>query len=99
MNKPLAFLCACISAFGLLVLVCSVYGMIVYGHGAFEAGNFTQYDYVVVGDGTRTYSEPPTGERHPALTMINTWLVGAAFVLLGVVLFSWDGAGTRTKGI
>ena len=40
MNKPAAFICACIAGLGLSVLSRSSYGTIVYGRGDFEAGNF-----------------------------------------------------------
>src|SRR5687767_1771110 len=95
MNQPLAFVCACIAAVGLLIIGYSIYGTVVYGDGHMEAGNFTQYEYVRMGDGTRTYLQPPTGERSTIVMAINTWVVGGALVVIGAGLFFWDRADSQ----
>ena len=97
MNRPLGFVCACISGIGLLILAYSIYGTVMYGHGNMEAGNCTQYDYVTMGDGRRDFVEPPTGERHPLIMSINTWMAGGIIGLIGVGLFLWDASENKNR--
>ena len=50
-----------------------------------------------MGDGTRTFLEPPTGERHPLIMAFNTWLTGGLVGLVGVGLFLWDRAENKKR--
>src|SRR2546421_11940994 len=50
MNKPVAFLCACIALPGFIILGSSIYFTTVYGHGDLEAGNFHRCLYSVERD-------------------------------------------------
>jgi hypothetical protein len=96
MNKPLAFVCACIAGAGLLVLACSTYFTIAYGHGDFEAGNFHRNTYSITlsqesGKNVRSYDarwDLVSGTEGSALAMyLNMWFVGIGLVVLGSGLF------------
>lgn len=94
MNKPLAFLCGCISAFGLLILGISVYHAVVYG--SMDAGVFTRHVYwskrdAVTGAVERDYAESPTAEVM-LLSTVDTWFAGTLFLVGGVAIYVFEWA-------
>jgi hypothetical protein len=101
MNKPLAIVCACIAGFGLLILSCSVYCTLAYGHGDPDAGNFHRNAY-------RTVREPATGKlrrewepqsEYVASTeadlltqLVDMWVLGFGLVVLGLGIYAGESA-------
>ncbi len=106
MNKPLAFVCACISGLGLLVLSRSIYCTVVYGHGDFEAGNFHRCVY-------STERDPTTGtirrdwdtrwdlvsstDGSPLAQVLDMWILGFGLVVLGAGIYAaeWSSRGRQ----
>jgi hypothetical protein len=100
MNKPLAFICCCISAFGVLILAVSVYHAVVYG--SMDAGVFTRHVYwtksdPVTGEVQRGYAELPTAEV-TLLSGVDTWIAGTVFLVGGISIyvFEWSYRDRRT---
>ena len=100
MNRPVAFICGCISAFGLLILGISVYHAVAYG--SMDAGVFTRHVYwtkkdVVTGEVQRDYAELPTAEV-TLLSGVDTWVVGTLFLVGGIAIyvFEWSCRERRT---
>jgi len=102
MNKPVAFICACIAGIGLLVLGRSTFLTIAYGHGNMEAGNFNRCSY----SSTR---DPQTGRvvrewdfigestEDTTVDRLDMWFVGFAFVVVGAGIYvaEWSSRGRR----
>jgi hypothetical protein len=100
MNKPVAFICACISAFGVLILGVSIYHSVVYG--SMEAGVFTRHVYwtkrdTLTGELQHDYAELPTAKVTP-LSGVDTWVAGTVFFMGGIAIyvFEWSCRDRRT---
>jgi hypothetical protein len=92
MNKPVAFLCGCIAAMGLLILGRSTYLTLAYGRGNMEAGNFNRCWYSTsldpqTGRLVREWDEIGESTETPAAERLNMWFVGVCLVALGSVVF------------
>jgi len=94
MNKPVAFVCGCISAVGLLILGTSLYYSIVYGHGSMDAGVFTRHVYWTKHDPAtgaieRDHAELPTAEV-TLLAAVDTWFAGTVFLVGGIAIYVFE---------
>ncbi len=96
MNKPVCFICACITGLGLLVLGRCAYYAVAYGHGNPEAGNFHRCYYWTerdpnTGTATRHWDTDwrlvSGAEYSYVADVFETWLVGLGLLLLGSSLF------------
>ncbi len=101
MNKPVAFICACIAGLGLLILSRSAYCTIVYGHGDYEAGNFHRCVYSAERDpetGTvRRDWEPrwdlvSSTEGSLLAQFLDMWVLGFTLVVLGAGIYAVESA-------
>jgi hypothetical protein len=106
MNKPLAFVCACIAGLGLLVLLHSTYCTIVYGDGDLEAGNFHRCVYL-------TERDPSTGairrdwdtrwdlvsstEGLPFAEVLDMWVLGFGLLVLGAGIYAAEWSSRRRQ--
>ena len=99
MNKPVAFICACIAGIGLVILARSTFLAVIYG--SMEAGNFNRCWYL-------TKRDPQTGKlmrewdtlaestEDPLTRRLDMWFVGIAFVVVGTGIYVAERAtGTR----
>ncbi len=99
MQKPLKLFCACIGGLGLLILACSTYFTIVYGHGDFEAGNFHRCAYSVERDSNtglvrRSYDTRwdlvSSTEGSALAGLLDMWFLGVALLALGIGIYFAD---------
>ena len=102
LNKPVAFICACVAAVGLLILGRSAFLTIAYGHGAMEAGNFNRCWY-------SSTQDPQTGKivrewdvlgestEDTFVERLDMWFVGTAFVIVGAGIFVVE-RSSRSRG-
>jgi hypothetical protein len=101
MNKPVAFVCACVAGFGLLILSRSAYCTIVYGHGNLEAGNFHRCIYLserdpktgkIRRDWDTNWELVSSTDGSPAAQIVDMWVLGAVLVLVGVGVYAAEWA-------
>jgi hypothetical protein len=106
MNKPLAFVCACIAGLGLLVLSRSIFCTIVYGHGDFEAGNFHRCVYSRQRDATTgairrdwdtRWDLVSSTEGSPFAQVLDMWVLGFGLLVLGAGIYTaeWSSRGRQ----
>ena len=106
MNKPLAFLCACIAGLGVLVLSRSIYCTIVYGHGDFEAGNFHRCVYSTERDAATGAIRREWDTRWDLVSstegslfaqVLDMWVVGFGLIVLGAGIYAaeWSSRGRQ----
>lgn len=100
MNKPVAFICACIAGVGLLILGRSTYLTIAYGHGNMEAGNFNCCWYSATRDShtgrlVREWHEIGESTENGIDYHLNMWFIGLTFVVVGACICVVERASRR----
>ena len=92
MNRPLAFICVCIIAVGLLILARCIFLTVVYGQGNLETGNFHRCVYWPERDSEtgklercwETDWRMVSGTEGSALgQVVSMWFLGIGFVAAG----------------
>jgi hypothetical protein len=100
MNRPLAFICLCIIAVGVLTLGRCTFLTVVYGHGNMEAGNFHRCVYwterdAATGKLSRCWDTDwrlvSGTEGSPLAQALDIWFIGIAFVVAGAAIYVIEG--------
>ena len=102
MNKPVAFICACIAGIGFLILGQSTFLTIAYGRGNMEAGNFNRCSYSTTRDAqtgrlVREWDEIGESTETGIAERLNMWLVGLTFVVVGAGVYVAECASRRPR--
>ncbi len=100
MNKPVAFICACIAGVGFLILGRSTFLTIAYGRGNMEAGNFNRCSYSATRHGQtgrllREWDEIGESTEDSIAVRLNMWFVGITFVVVGAGIYVAEWASCR----
>ena len=99
MNKPLAFICSCIALPGVVILTCSTYFTIAYGHGDPEAGNFHRCSYSIerdlaTGATRRSYDTRwdlvSSTEGSLLAQALSMWALGIGLPVVGAAIYVAD---------
>jgi hypothetical protein len=104
MNRPVAFICACIAGIGLLSLGRSTFLTIAYGHGDMMAGNFNRCWYSAIRDPQtgqlmREWGEVGESTEDTSVDRLDMWFVGNALVALGVAIYAAEWASSRPRRV
>ena len=102
MNKPVAFICACIAGVGFLILGRSTFLTIAYGHGNMEAGNFNRCWYSTTRDAqtgrlVREWDEIGESTEDSIAGRINMWFAGVTFIVVGAGIHVAEWASRRPR--
>jgi hypothetical protein len=102
MNKPVTFICACITGLGMVILARSTFLTVVYGHGNMEAGNFNRCWYSATRDPqtgqlVREWDVGGESTEHSIVDRLNMWAVGVAFVAAGAAIYVGEWASRRPR--
>ena len=102
MNKPVAFICACIAGVGLLILGRSTFLTIAYGRGNMEAGNFNRCSYSMAHDArtgrlVREWDENGESTEDSIADRLNMWFAGIPFVVVGAGIYVAEWASRRPR--
>ena len=102
MNKPVAFICACIAGVGFLILGQSIFLTIAYGRGNMEAGNFNRCSYskthdVQSGRVLREWKKTGESTEDSIVHRLNMWFVGITFVVIGASIYVAESAYRRPR--
>ena len=94
-NKPIAFVCACVVIVGVTILGRCTYLTVVFGQGDPEAGNWFRYHYLAERDPTTGKVRRDWVEKHwvgsteaPVWShFLDMWFVGVGLVVIGAGVF------------
>ena len=104
MNRPLAFICLCIAAVGVLILGHCTFRTVVYGRGDMEAGNFHRCIYWTEQDAATgkvrrcwdTNWNMVSGTEASSLAQVlDMWFVGISFFVAGGAIYALAGESSR----
>lgn len=92
-NKPVAFVCACVAGIGLLIIGRSTFLTMAYGRGNMEAGNFNRCWYSITRDpqtGRMVREWDVIGEstEDTIADRLDMWFVGVSFVVVGAGIYA-----------
>ena len=102
MNKPVAFICACIAMVGVLIIGRSTFLTIAYGHGDMDAGNFNRCWYSAIRDAqtgriVREWDVRGESTEDGLVDRLDMWAVGIAFVVVGAGVWVAEWATRRPR--
>ena len=94
-NKPIAFVCACVASLGLVVLSRCTYLTVVFGEGDPEAGNWFRYEYLTERDAATGKVRRDWVQKHwvgsteaPVWShFLDTWFVGFGLLVIGAGIY------------
>jgi hypothetical protein len=92
MNKPVAFICACIVGVGVVILGPTTFLTIAYGRGDMAAGNFTRCWYSAARDAqtgriVREWGVRGESTEDGIADRLDMWFVGLAFAAAGAGIY------------
>lgn len=101
MNKPVAFICACIAGLGLLILGRGVFLAVAYGRGNLAAADFNRCWYsssrnATTGEIVRDWGEIGESTEDGLIQRLDMGCVGFGLVILGGCLYAAE-SGTRRQ--